>query len=422
MASAASPLRSNRDFQLLWSGQAVSVVGTAISGIAYPLVALSITGSPAAAGVVGFLGKMPYLLFQLPAGAIADRVDRRRLMIACDAGRLAALGSVPVALWLGRLTLLQLTLVAFVEGSLFVFFRLGEVAAVRLLVRPEQYSQALSQNEGRIRAATLLGTPIGGFLFDLGMAVPFLADACSYLASLATLLLIRRRFQEEREPVERRHVLVEVREGVEWLLGQRFILVTVIVAAASNLLIQALVLALVVLIRSRGGSGALTGLVLAGFGVGGVLGALSGAWFQRRLPASAIVVGAVWVWAALTPLVVVVPTPLLPALLAAESFVGATWNVALNTYYLRLVPDRLIGRVSSVGSLAAFGALPLGALAGGLLLQAGGPVVCCAVLSAGLVVLAAIATLSPSVRRGPPLSSAGDQGHREQGERDARQL
>jgi predicted MFS family arabinose efflux permease len=422
VASATSPLRANRDFQLLWSGQAVSVAGTAISAIAYPLVALSLTGSPAAAGIVGFVGRMPYLLFQLPAGAIADRVDRRRLMIGCDAGRLAALGSVPVALWLGHLTLVQLTVVAFVEGSLFVFFRLGEVAAVRLVVPPAQYPQALSQNEGRIRAANLLGTPVGGFLFDLGMAVPFLADACSYLVSLATLLLIRRRFQEERLEGERRPVLAEVREGVEWLWGQRFVFVTVLVAAASNLLFQALVLALVVLVRSRGGSGALTGMVLAGFGVGGVLGALSGAWFQRRLPASAIVVGAVWIWAALTPLVVVVPTPVLPALLAAEAFAGATWNVALNTYYLRLVPDRLVARVSSVGSLASFGALPLGSLAGGLLLQAGGPVVCCSVLAAGMVVLAAIATLSPSVRHGPPLSAARDESHREQGQPDARDL
>ena len=406
MATATSPLRANRDFQLLWSGQAVSVVGTAVSGIAYPLVALSITGSPAAAGVVGFVGKVPYLLFQLPAGAIADRVDRRRLMIACDAGRLAALGSVPVALWLGHLTLFQLAAVGFIEGTLFVFFRLGEVAAIRLVVPTEQYSQALAQNEGRIRAANLLGTPIGGFLFDLGQAVPFLADAGSYLVSVVTLLLIRRRFQEERPDDERRRMVGEVREGVVWLWGQRFILATVLAAAASNLLWQGLVLALIVLIRSRGGSGGLTGLVLAGFGVGGVLGALSGAWFQRRLTASAIVVGAVWVWAALTPLLVLVPSPVLPALLAVESFVGSTWNVALNTYYLRLIPDRLIGRVTSVGSLASFGAVPIGSLTAGLLLQAGGPVVCCTVLAAGMVALAVVTTMSPSVRRGPPLVAA----------------
>ncbi|HSR22070.1 MAG TPA: MFS transporter, partial [Candidatus Eisenbacteria bacterium] len=76
-AAAGSPLRANRDFQLLWSGQAVSVLGSRISAIAYPLLVLGVSGSPAAAGVVGFVGGLPYILFQLPAGAVADRVDRR---------------------------------------------------------------------------------------------------------------------------------------------------------------------------------------------------------------------------------------------------------------------------------------------------------------------------------------------------------
>jgi predicted MFS family arabinose efflux permease len=396
------PLRANRDFQLLWSGQAISVLGSQVSRIAYPLLVLSVTGSPAAAGVVGFIGSVPYILFQLPAGAVVDRIDRRALMVACDAGRIVALGSVPLAMWLGRLTLLQVALVAFVEGTLFVFFRLGEGAALRLVVPPVQYARALSQNEGRIRAATLLGTPIGGLLFDAGRAVPFLVDACSYVLSLASLLLIRTRFQEERERTPGPGVLTEVREGIAWLRGQRFILVTVTVAAVSNMLFQALVLAVIVLARDRGATGGLTGLVLAGVGVGGVLGALSGAWFQRRLPAATIVIGAAWVWAVLTALIVVTPNlPALTAVLAPIGFVGATWNVALNTYFLRLVPDRLMGRVSSVGALLAFGALPLGSLLAGLLLQAGGPVACCAVLAAAMLLLAIATTLSRSVREGP---------------------
>ena len=161
------PLRANRDFQLLWVGQAVSVLGSRVSAIAYPLLVLALTGSPALTGLVGFVGSLPYIVFQLPAGAVADRLDRRRLMIACDVGRAAALASIPAALALGRLTVGLVAAAAFVEGTLFVFFRLGEVAAIRAVVRPDQYTQALSQNEGRVRAATLLGQPIGGFLFAL---------------------------------------------------------------------------------------------------------------------------------------------------------------------------------------------------------------------------------------------------------------
>jgi predicted MFS family arabinose efflux permease len=397
----ARPLLRNRDFQLLWSGQAVSGLGTRVSNIAYPLLVLSATGSPAAAGVVGFVGTLPYILFQLPAGAIMDRVDRRRTMIGCEAVRALALGSLPVALWLGRLSLVQVGAVAFVEGTLFVLFRLGEVAAVRRVVEPQQYPAALAQNEGRLRAANLLGTPLGGLLFDVSRAAPFLADACSYAVSLATLLLIRTPFSEERTGAPGAHVLAEIREGAVWLWRARFVFVTVMVSAFSNLLIQALILALIVLARRQGATGSATGLVLAGFGVGGVLGSLSGAWIQRRVRPATIVLVAAWTWAVTTPLVVVLPLYALLPFLAAAAFVGAAWNVAMNTVYYRLVPDRLIGRVSSVGSLAAFGALPLGSLTGGVLLQLGGPVLCCAVLAAAMLLLAVATTLSPSVRRGP---------------------
>jgi len=202
----------------LWAGQAISVLGSRVSQIAYPLLVLAMTGSPATAGLVGFLGTLPYILFQLPAGAVMDRVNRRRLMIACDVIRLLALGSIPLVAWLGRLTLVQVTIVAFVEGTMFVFFRLGEVSAIRIVVPPEQHSAALGQNEARLRAATLLGNPIGGFLFDAGRTLPFLGDALTYVISLITLLLIRAPFEEVRTE-QRRHPVAEVVEGIRWLWG-----------------------------------------------------------------------------------------------------------------------------------------------------------------------------------------------------------
>src|SRR5216683_3568863 len=88
------PLRRNQDFLLLWSGQAVSVLGSQVSRIAYPLLVLAMTGSPAKAGLAGFAATLPYLLFPLLAGGLVDRLDRKRLMIGCDAVRLAAVGSI----------------------------------------------------------------------------------------------------------------------------------------------------------------------------------------------------------------------------------------------------------------------------------------------------------------------------------------
>jgi predicted MFS family arabinose efflux permease len=377
------------------------VLGSYVTAIAYPLLILAMTGSPATAGVARFLGTLPYILFQLPAGALVDRVNRRRLMIACDVGRIVAIASIPLAGLLGLLSVAQIVVVAFVEASLFVLFRLAEQSAIRMVVHPEHYAGALSQNEARIRAATLFGSPVGGFLFDLGRTLPFVADAVSYLISLVTLLLIRAPFEEART-AQRRHVLVEIKEGFSWLWGQPYILITNLVAAVSNALFQIIVLAVIVAQQHRGATGTLIGLTLAGLGVGGLAGSVSGGWLARRVRPNTIVLITVWLWAAFTPLVGMIGnTVLLMAVLGLLSFMGAVWNIAGNTIYFRLVPDRLIGRVSSVGSLTSFGALPLGALAAGLLVQGLGPASAGLVAGAGMLTLAVITTAVPSVRNGP---------------------
>src|SRR5215472_14827532 len=131
-------LWSIRDYMLLWSGQAVSSLGTQVSTIAFPFLVLSLTGSLAQAGFMGGLRALPYLIFSLPAGALIDRWDRKRVMIICDTGRALALGSIPVAVLLGQLTLLQLYVVSAVEGTLFVFFNLAEVACLPRVVPPAQ--------------------------------------------------------------------------------------------------------------------------------------------------------------------------------------------------------------------------------------------------------------------------------------------
>lgn len=399
-----TPLRKNRDFQLLWAGQAISIIGSRTSQIAYPLLVLAMTGSAAAAGVVGFLGTLPYILLQLPAGAVMDRVNRRRVMVACDVVRLLALGSIPLAAAVGRLTLVQVTIVAFIEGTGFVFFRLGEVSAIRIVVPPAQHPEALAQNEARLRAATLLGNPIGGFLFDIGRTLPFLADAVTYVFSLVTLLLIRSPFEEARTEHQRRNVVAEVVEGIRWLWGQHYVLIVNTAASVTNALFQVVVLVVIVAERQRGASATVIGLVLAGWGAGGVLGSLAGGWISRRVRVSIVILTTLWLWPLLTPLVGVVGNPIvLAAVMGALASMGAVWNVATSTVYYRLVPDRLIARVSSVGSLTAFGALPVGALAAGILVQAFGPARAGFIAAAGMLVMAALTTAAPSVRRGPGL-------------------
>jgi len=163
-----TPLRRNRDFILLWTGQAVSTLGTRITGVAYPLLVLTLTHSPAKAGIVGFAQSLPYMLFYLPAGALVDRWNRKRVMLVADAGRAVALASVAIVLAFGSLPFAQIIAAAFIGGSLFVFVRLSESAALPQIVPKEQLPIAIARNQARVQGADLAGLPVGGALFGIG--------------------------------------------------------------------------------------------------------------------------------------------------------------------------------------------------------------------------------------------------------------
>ncbi|HEV2457480.1 MAG TPA: MFS transporter, partial [Ktedonobacterales bacterium] len=162
----------NRDFALLWSGQAVSTLGTRMSALALPLLVLALTRSPAQAGLVAAARLLPYLLFSLPAGALVDRWNRKAVMIRCDVVRWLALGSVPLAFALGRLSVVQLYLVAFVEGTAYVLFSLAEVSALPRVVPESQLPRAWSLNETSDASGQLLGPGVAGFIIGLARTTP----------------------------------------------------------------------------------------------------------------------------------------------------------------------------------------------------------------------------------------------------------
>src|SRR5205085_10467462 len=131
----------------------------------FPLLILAITGSPTAAGIAGALQAVPYLIFSLPVGALVDRWDRKRVMILCDTGRAITLGSIPVALAFNVLTIWQIYIAAFIEGSLFVFFNIAEVAALPRVVPKTQLPEATAQNQAAFAVAGITGPSISTFLY-----------------------------------------------------------------------------------------------------------------------------------------------------------------------------------------------------------------------------------------------------------------
>jgi len=414
MSAAAGeqvPLRRNRDFQLLWSGQAVSLLGSQTSRIAYPLLVLAMTGSPAKAGIAGFAAMLGYLLFPLPAGMLADRYDRKRIMIACDVIRLAAVGSIAVAFWAADLTYAQILLAGFAEGGATIFFNLAERAALPMLVHPAQRSTAISQNEARTNVAQLAGPALGGALFGLSRAAPFAADAVSYLASLVTLPLIRTPMQATGRAGALgaapgsapggswRRLRAELREGLVFTWRQPFLRYASIFGAAVNVLLQVVVLGIIVLGRHDGASPAQIGIIVGCFGVGGLAGALVAPWFQRTIPAGLTITGCMWIWAVLLALIAVVHgVAWLYPTVAVMGFVGPAWNVSAQTYRMQITPNEMMGRTSSVSVQVAWGVIPLGSLLAGFLLQVLSPAAAMAVVATGMAVTAIAATALAPVR------------------------
>ena len=391
-------LRRNRDFQLLWGGQAVSLLGSQTSKIAYPLLVLAMTGSAAKAGIAGFAAMLGYLLFPLPAGGLADRHDRKRIMICCDVIRLLAVGSIAVAGWAAHITYVQVLVAGFAEGTASVFFGVAQRAALPMLIHPSQRSLAVSQNEARQNAAQLAGPALGGALFGLSRAAPFAADALSYLASLVTLPFIRAPMQAA-VPARPALLRAELREGLAFTWRQPFLRYSSFFAASVNILLQVLTLGLIVLARHDGASSAQIGLIVGCMGAGGLAGAFAAPWVQRRIPAGITITGCMWTWAVLLTLIVLVREPLwLCPIVAVLGFVGPAWNVSVQTYRMQITPNELLGRTSSVALQVAWGVIPLGSLLAGFLLQALSPAAAMTVVAAGMAATALAATVVAPVR------------------------
>jgi predicted MFS family arabinose efflux permease len=399
----------NRDYMLLWSGQVVSNVGTQVSTLAFPLLILAVTGSPAQAGFVGALRALPYVIFSLPAGALLDRWDRKRTMILCDTGRALSLASIPVALATGHLTLIQLYLVSLIEGTLFVFFNIAEAACLPRVVPKEQLPAATAQNMATDGVTTLIGPSLGGALYTAGRLLPFLADAISYAVSVCSLFFIKTKFQKERVAA-RRSLWIEIREGLAWLWHHPLIRFMAILTGGNNLISSGLVLIIIVLAQRQHASAFVIGLIFAIGGIGGVLGAVVAPFFQKRLSFGQAIIGTSWLFALFMPLYAIAPNPFVLGLITAAAFILVPlYNVVQFSYRSALIPDELQGRVNSVFRLIAFGGQPLGLALTGVLIQNIGAIQTILIASVGLAVLAVAATLNAHVRNARPIAEVASE-------------
>ncbi len=394
----------NRDYLLLWGGQLVSSLGSNISGFAFPLLVLFLTGSPAQAGFLGAARSIPYLVFSLPVGALIDRWDRKRVMILCDTGRALALGSIALVYALyGTVPLFQLYIVTIVEGSLFVFFNIAEVACLPRVVSKEQLPAATGQNQASEIAAVLAGSPLAGVIYSFSKILPFAADAVSYAASVISLFFVKAEFQGERSGAHR-NLWEEIKEGLVWLWTQPLIRFMAFLTGGLNFNSGTFLIVIVIAQRQHA-TPTVIGILFAIGSIGGIVGSVIGPFIQKRFSFGAVIISMTWVQALALPLFLIAPNPYLLGVVTAVIFVtGPVYNVVQFSYRLALIPDTLQGRVNSVFRLLAFGFIPLGMGLTGWLLEKVDVGPTTLAFTACLIALSIAASVNPHVRHAKPLA------------------
>jgi predicted MFS family arabinose efflux permease len=397
----------NRDFRLVWTAQTLSDLGNGVSQLAYPLLMLILTGSPAAAGLLSAVRALPYLLLGLPAGALVDRWDRRRTMIYCDLARAVNMATIPFALLFWRLTPTHLLITGFLGGVFYVFFSAAEGACLPNIVRKDQLTSAVSAQETAQSAVGVVAGPIGGALLQLSRGLPFLVDAVSFLGSAICLSFVRRPFQQPPEEsgsdtgsTSGTTLRQEVAEGVGWLVRQPTLRLIVLIAALLQIAISGIGLVAIVMARDAGASSATIGLLFSALGIGGVAGALLAPRLKRLLGLGGLLLSVLWLQFALWVLLAFAGNlVVIGVAFGLFALSMPCFGIAALSYQLEATPDHLLGRVGTTFNLLIWAATPVGGALAGLLLDGFSPRTVSLAFAAWVLLLSAAATLGGGLRK-----------------------
>jgi predicted MFS family arabinose efflux permease len=365
------------DFLKLWAGQAVSQVGSWITLVGLPLMAAQLlNASPLQMGILSGVGSAAILLFGLFAGAWADRLRRRPILIWADLGRAAVLGTVPLAAALGRLTMSHLYAVAAATAILTVFFDVSYQAYLPSLVSPENVLEGNSKMTLSESIAGVVGPGVTGALvaaITAPMAILF--DAISFVCSAISVWLIRKP-EPRPEPSAAPHIGREIMEGLRasW---REPILRTLLLRTATASMFLGFGGSLYILfaVRDLHLGAVLLGAVIAVGGCSGLFGALAAERLVRRIGVGWSLIGAALLSgvASLLPPLAHGSVAWCASILAVAQLGDMAWSIySINALTLRqaIAPGHLLGRVNSAAHLTFHGVLPAGALAGGAVAEA----------------------------------------------------
>ncbi|MCT7352118.1 MFS transporter [Streptomyces sp. 15-116A] len=371
---------ARREFRLLWVGETVSGLGNSVTTVALPLIAVVVLDADATAvGLITAAVWLPWLLVGLPAGAWVDRRRKRSLMIACDLVSAVALVSIPLAALLDALTYGHLLAVAAVCGTSAVCFNTAYHAYIRIVLDGRDLLEGNARLQGSEAATQVAGPGLAGLLAQaFGAVTTLVADAATFLVSALCLKRIPvpepdRDPGEERVPVRR-----QIAAGLRFVARDRYLRPMAAWGAVTNMALMGYqAVQVVFLVRTVGLDPAAVGLLLACGSTGGVVGALAAARVGRRFGTGRgllLAQLATAPFALLLPMTTAGPGLLLFATGALLVGVGiSVANVVVGTFRQSYCPPHLLGRVVATAMVINHSAIPLGALAGGLLGDALGP-------------------------------------------------
>ena len=364
------------EFLKLWAGQGISELGSQVSLLALPTVAILVLGAtPFQVGLLAACETLAFPVLGLVAGVYVDRLPRRPIMIACDVGRLLALASVPVAFALGVLSMPQLYAVALITGVGTVFFDVAYQSYLPALIPRADLIEGNTKLQVTGSVAQMAGPALGGFLIQLlGPARAVAADAATFLVSVVSLAWIRRAEPSPAPAKEsgRGGFFAEMWEGIQVVFGNSTIWKIAGSTSTSNLgsnLFFAVFL--IFLYRILHLSPGTVGVIFAAGAVGGLLGALTAAWIPRRIglgPTLFVTMLVSGLSMILIPLAQYgFAIPLLFASMFVTSFVIPVYNINQVSLRQAIVPDRLQGRMNATVRTIIWGTNPIGAFIGGII-------------------------------------------------------
>lgn len=378
--AAASQRRLGGDFWKFWAGQTVSNLGGSFTLFALPLLVYQLTGSALSLGVATAANFLPYLLFGLPLGAYADRVNRRRLMIVTDVARALVISTIPLASSLGLLSAWWVYAAGFLGSTLRICSEAGQFAAVPSLVGGDALVKANGLLQAGYRTASVLGPLAAGAVVAMApVETVLLLDALSFLICALALATIRGSLNGASGAGSARPgttLSQDVVEGLRYVLRHPVLRNISLMMALINLVGVNAHSQLVLFAKTNlGATDARVGLLYSAGAAGVVALSLLAGPLRKRLSFSKAALGALMLQGlSILAFSTIGLYWLAVPVWALASGLGIFFNINTASLRQEIAPNRMLGRVSSVATVIAWSAIPLGSLLGGVAVERTGSV------------------------------------------------